>query len=686
MFTLGDSNLNHCFVRGLSKLVLSTKYLVFVLFLGFALPVNATHFRGGQIVWSIPDPTGSPLTVQFVVTTSWRSDAYECADLAFGDGTFGTGCTNNPQIGTGIDAAGLAYNTYRYVASHTYALPGDYTASLQGCCRISTLQNGADANYRVGAVLSLGGLNNAGPTASLAPLNTLQIGAIRTIAFPMADNDGDALTCRLATDAEAGFYGAIPITGAAKKPTVMFASGICKITWDVTSAADAGKQYVLPIVVESSRGGKISSLQLDTMVILSATPPPACTGSGAFTVPANAPFSNVFTGIQSGSSLKLTATGAPSGSVFSPTLGSSGTSPFSSNFSWSPPLAAANTSVAFTVTFTDTAILQATCSLALTIGPPALPPNTTVVASNNNPAVYGQSVLFTAWVAGSVGATPSGNVGFCDGGSASDVTFCASGSLLPACGSVTLAGGGISRIATCTSTGLVAGSHQITAGYIGDASSPASRSSSLSQIVAKASQTIAFDSIPVLAVGGAGSVSALIGTPSAGQPIVFTSLTPAVCTVIGQTVNAVMKGICTIAANSVGSANFDAALQVTVDILVAAATQIITFSPLAIAPAVGVSFALNATTSSGLIVTFTALTPSVCSVSGNTAFAISVGTCSIAADQSGNSQFLAATRVVQSTVVSQILPVPILNSLAVALLAFLIAIVGMRARSNWRNW
>jgi hypothetical protein len=63
-------------------------------------------------------------------------------------------------------------------------------------------------------------------------------------------------------------------------------------------------------------------------------------------------------------------------------------------------------------------------------------------------------------------------------------------------------------------------------------------------------------------------------------------------------------------------------------------------------------FSVNATASSGLIVQFTSQTTAVCTVSGITVTLLSVGTCTIAADQLGNSSFFPASQVVQSFLVN----------------------------------
>lgn len=83
-----------------------------------------------------------------------------------------------------------------------------------------------------------------------------------------------------------------------------------------------------------------------------------------------------------------------------------------------------------------------------------------------------------------------------------------------------------------------------------------------------------------------------------------------------------------------------------------------TFSP-ALAQSIGtISFtpgsltaggttAVSATATSALAVTFTSLTPLVCSVSGATVTGLATGTCTIAAHQSGNAKYSAAPQVTQ---------------------------------------
>jgi hypothetical protein len=92
--------------------------------------------------------------------------------------------------------------------------------------------------------------------------------------------------------------------------------------------------------------------------------------------------------------------------------------------------------------------------------------STASLGSSQNPAPVGQSVTFTATV---TGAGPTGTVNFKDGGTT-----------ISGCGAQPLSGG----TATCTSTGLSAGTHSITAVYGGDSGNTASTSPTLTQTVA----------------------------------------------------------------------------------------------------------------------------------------------------------------------------------------------------------
>jgi sugar lactone lactonase YvrE len=84
-----------------------------------------------------------------------------------------------------------------------------------------------------------------------------------------------------------------------------------------------------------------------------------------------------------------------------------------------------------------------------------------------------------------------------------------------------------------------------------------------------------------------------------------------------------------------------------VELQISNATQTISFNP--IAPQdLGTSPTLAATASSGLAVSFSSYTPSVCTVSGSTATLLQSGTCTILASQPGGGAYLPAPSVVRS--------------------------------------
>jgi alpha-tubulin suppressor-like RCC1 family protein len=102
-----------------------------------------------------------------------------------------------------------------------------------------------------------------------------------------------------------------------------------------------------------------------------------------------------------------------------------------------------------------------------------------------------------------------------------------------------------------------AGSASLTASYSGDAHYGAVDSSPVSHLVQPAAQAIVFGPVPVLAVGG--TVALTAGGGASGNPVLFTSLTPTVCSVLGSLVHGLQTGPCTVAADQSGSADYLAA-------------------------------------------------------------------------------------------------------------------------------
>ena len=168
------------------------------------------------------------------------------------------------------------------------------------------------------------------------------------------------------------------------------------------------------------------------------------------------------------------------------------------------------------------------------------------------------------------------------------------------------------------------------------------------------SQTINFSTAPAsLTVNLSGS---LVATASSGLPVAFSTTTPTICSVTGTTITAgPTAGTCNVIANQAGNASFAPAPPVTKAISVTAAlvviapkkTQIISFTaPTSLA--INGKNTLTATASSGLSVTFTSSTSNVCRVSGTQVTGRSAGTCTVAANQAGNTTFAPAVQVTSS--------------------------------------
>ena len=163
--------------------------------------------------------------------------------------------------------------------------------------------------------------------------------------------------------------------------------------------------------------------------------------------------------------------------------------------------------------------------------------------------------------------------------------------------------------------------------------------------VARASQTITFAALSNKPLGTAPfTVSA---TASSGLPVSFSSLTTSVCTINGNIATLIAAGTCTVRASQAGNSTYAAAANVDQSFNVQTA-QTITFAPLADRPVTDGPFTPSAFASSGLQVTFSSLTNSVCTVSGNVVTLIAIGTCTIRASQTGNAAYAPAADVDRS--------------------------------------
>jgi MBG domain (YGX type)/PASTA domain len=160
-------------------------------------------------------------------------------------------------------------------------------------------------------------------------------------------------------------------------------------------------------------------------------------------------------------------------------------------------------------------------------------------------------------------------------------------------------------------------------------------------------QTITLTSVPASAAYKSSFTVAATGGAS-GIPVSFTS--SGACSNVGAIYTMTSgTGTCSVIANEAGNSTYAAAAQITKTVSATPASQTITITPssLPASAAYKSSFTVAATASSGLPVTFTST--GVCGNSGSTYTMTSgKGTCSVIANQAGNSNYSAATQVTKT--------------------------------------
>jgi hypothetical protein len=166
----------------------------------------------------------------------------------------------------------------------------------------------------------------------------------------------------------------------------------------------------------------------------------------------------------------------------------------------------------------------------------------------------------------------------------------------------------------------------------------------------KKAQLIEFTSTApdTASVGGANyTVTASAGS---GLAVSFTSGTPSVCSLAGSTVSFIASGPCTIDADQGGDSEFEEAAQARQSFAVGRGDQVITFTSSAPASAAvgGAPYAVAASASSGLNVALSSTTPSVCALAGSSVSFLAAGTCTLEAEQEGDSSYRKAPAAQQS--------------------------------------
>jgi hypothetical protein len=232
------------------------------------------------------------------------------------------------------------------------------------------------------------------------------------------------------------------------------------------------------------------------------------------------------------------------------------------------------------------------------------------------------------------------------GGSGNAVTFTVTGSC-------SIAGGVVSftSVGTCT----------VKADQAGGANHTAAPQVTQAITVAKGVQVISFTSTaPVNAAvdGATYTVTATGGASGSAVTFSLDSASSAVCSISGAVISFTAAGACVVKANQAGSANYEAASEVTQTITVGKGTQIIQITSTAPTNAVvdGDTYTITKTggaSGNPVVLTLTPESAGICSISGNVVSFEAVGDCAIKANQFGNDNYTAAPEVTQTITVGK---------------------------------
>ena len=173
----------------------------------------------------------------------------------------------------------------------------------------------------------------------------------------------------------------------------------------------------------------------------------------------------------------------------------------------------------------------------------------------------------------------------------------------------------------------------------------------------KSNQSISFGPLATKTIGDPSF--ALNATASSGLPVSFSSLTTTICTMSSNTVTLLQAGTCQIQAAQNGDATYNPASSVTQSFTIAKQNQTINFGALADKTLGDSAFALTASASSSLPVSFTSQTSTVCTVAGGIATLVNTGQCTVRAAQIGNQRYNPAVEVTQSFMVNA--PIQLVN-------------------------
>jgi hypothetical protein len=398
-----------------------------------------------------------------------------------------------------------------------------------------------------------------------------------------------------------------------------------------TQSSTTVQQFTSQTVTNVQQGGStVTHVALGSSVTDAATE----TGTGAGTLTGTVSFTEFANGTCAGTGTSAGTSTLVSGSATSDPVG---------------PLTAAG-SYSFQATYSGDANYGSStgdCE-TFTVGKATVTTVTTVRSGGGTitSVALGSSVTDQATVSGTGAGTPTGSVTF---------TFFANG----ACTGTGTAGTPVALVAGLANSSaqgpLNAGVYSFQATYSGDSNYLGSTGGCEPLTVSgSAPSTPMITNIPTLAVFGGGFLPTV--TTNGDGVTSVTSTTSSVCTVAAGTVSYVGVGTCTLTAHVAAGSQYGAADGGPQGFSVTPASQTIQFtsSPPTSAVVGGPSYTVTAVASSGLavILSIDSSASSVCTISGSLSGSmvsfIGVGTCTIDANQPGDSDYGSAQQIQQS--------------------------------------
>jgi hypothetical protein len=203
--------------------------LVLALLFCGATPSKASHFLGGTISYTIPNPI-NPRTVEFTLS-NYFTDAQGFSTsyrLYFGDGTTETQASTND--GTLTDGSGEPYELRTTTYTHTYSgQDTTFQAYFGNCCRDSALVND-NGDYRLTVTVDLTNEKNS-PIVQIPGIVQMYGDTNNVVDLKPSINDiyNDGITCSYADPTGAGIS-PIPTADGVQ----LDVTPDCKLQWDLS--------------------------------------------------------------------------------------------------------------------------------------------------------------------------------------------------------------------------------------------------------------------------------------------------------------------------------------------------------------------------------------------------------------------------------------------------------------------